>query len=88
VVAALGFFLISTSVTQQFQKCHNGTSLFLLWYCNRIPKTVAAIAEIRFGTEKTLAKHIPPILRKTVKAAVAPVCRFLLWGRVNIPPHL
>jgi len=55
-------FLISTSVTQQFQKCHNGTVLFLLWYCNGIPKTIATIEEIRFGTEKTLAKHIPPIL--------------------------
>ena len=74
------------SVTKLSRKCNSDTVLLLLRCWNEIRKVVAALGKSRFVAGNTLLKQYTPPLWKTVKAAVAPVCCFFLWGRVSIPP--
>ena len=60
------------------------STFFPLRFHRRNPKSRWRTSEIRFASTTSTQSQPPPY--QEVKTAVAPVCRFLLWGRVSIPP--
>ena len=66
-------------------KVGGASTFFPLRFHRRNPKSRWRTSEIRFASTTSTQSQPPPY--QEVKTAVAPVCRFLLWGRVSIPPH-